>query len=513
MASAITVFTPPHIGDSSPSFANDTRETKRARSLTVSAVEESKASEEKEQQRAANRERSNSVKRKYSVNDKYFYKRRRKESIILPTKFLLGGNINDPLNLASIANNGEQQVTPRNSPEPSHKKEVEVIIPANINDPLNLNCAEEESEANGCKCKSRGRKKKRKRTDSETTVEDDDKEKETSSPNKTLHINLNEAISSSATKCEKIVSPVIPQNVSLGKHRKITPEKVERFQKKGFEKFNKGKKHNFKQRDARFRYGNYNRYYGYRNPPNCEDVRLANFKRTWFENKDVLDIGCNVGFLTLTIAKKFNPKKIVGIDIDENLVQAAKRNIRHYITKEISSKEEFPISLLLCHGPLAASTVTESSATENVQNDTNFPNNVVFLQCNYVLESDEQLEGQKPEFDCILCLSITKWIHLNWGDSGLKRFFKRIYSQLRPGGILILEAQPWCSYKRKKFVTEETLKNYFSLNFKPEQFNDYLLSKEVGFTTCQLIDTPEHASKGFRRPIFAFTKSDSVKCV
>ena len=37
--------------------------------------------------------------------------------------------------------------------------------------------------------------------------------------------------------------------------------------------------------------------------------------------------------------------------------------------------------------------------------------------------------------------SITKWVHLNNGDAGLKRFFRRIFRQLRPGGRLLLEPQ------------------------------------------------------------------------
>ena len=85
---------------------------------------------------------------------------------------------------------------------------------------------------------------------------------------------------------------------------------------------------------------------------------------------------------------------------------------------------------------------------------------VLHLQANYVLETDEQLEAEKEEYDVILALSITKWIHLNWGDVGLKRFFRRIFRQLRPGGRLVLEPQAWPSYKRKKNLTVSRLKRF-----------------------------------------------------
>lgn len=73
------------------------------------------------------------------------YKRPRKDAFIPPTKFLLGGNISDPLNLNSLqdedVNRRMNAVTPESSPLPTpprHKAKIDVIIPLNIHDPLNL---------------------------------------------------------------------------------------------------------------------------------------------------------------------------------------------------------------------------------------------------------------------------------------------------------------------------------------------------------------------------------------
>ncbi len=50
--------------------------------------------------------------------------------------------------------------------------------------------------------------------------------------------------------------------------------------------------------------------------------------------------------------------------------------------------------------------------------------------------------------DVALALSITKWVHINAGDEGLRRFFAALQAALVPGGLLVLEPQPWRSYKQ-----------------------------------------------------------------
>lgn len=46
-----------------------------------------------------------------------------------------------------------------------------------------------------------------------------------------------------------------------------------------------------------------------------------------FRGKRILDIGCNSGFVTINVAKKFQPKSIVGIDIDAELINTARRQL------------------------------------------------------------------------------------------------------------------------------------------------------------------------------------------
>lgn len=135
-----------------------------------------------------------------------------------------------------------------------------------------------------------------------------------------------------------------------------------------------------KKKEKLFIYGNYNRYYGYRNPQCSQDLRLKCFNKDWFQGKAVLDLGCNVGHVTLAIARDFNPHVITGIDIDPSLIKAAKNNLRYYVQSQVSVSGtsrrgiDFPMSFSVTSGPLAAPVILG-----NGENNA-FPHNVVFKQ-------------------------------------------------------------------------------------------------------------------------------------
>ncbi|KAA0190416.1 hypothetical protein HAZT_HAZT008712 [Hyalella azteca] len=267
-----------------------------------------------------------------------------------------------------------------------------------------------------------------------------------------------------------------------------------------------------------FQYGNYHQYYGYRNPQHNTDPRLAFLNPRWFDGRDVLDVGCNIGHVTLTVARDFNPRFVTGIDIDKKLINIANKNVRHYLTKG-KGLQGFPKGFERVYGGLPCQEELEQQETANKMGPEEreefqqrlrkrkrlFPHNVTFRKANYVPETEELLEMVRPQFDVILCLSVSKWVHLNWGDEGLKRFFRRAYLNLRPGGRLVLEPQPWASYAKRKKLTPQIFENYKNIKLMPDMFEEYLV-RVVGFSDCHTLAIPTHSSKGFQRPIQVYTK-------
>lgn len=54
-------------------------------------------------------------------------------------------------------------------------------------------------------------------------------------------------------------------------------------------------------KDKTYPLGNYPAYYSFRLDENGQDQRIKFMKEKWFQGKNVLDIGCNAGWLTLEL--------------------------------------------------------------------------------------------------------------------------------------------------------------------------------------------------------------------
>lgn len=273
-------------------------------------------------------------------------------------------------------------------------------------------------------------------------------------------------------------------------------------------------------------YGNYPSYYGYRVGIQYDDIRLVLFKEYFphlFENKRILDVGCNVGAMTLNIGRYMKPEHIIGIDIDSTLIKKARHQLQFYyslqkphILNEMNTEIDectfnhdrdsynyFPISMPIVFGYVPM-----------VCNDSHksFPMNVNFRCKNWI----DIRESFKDSVDTILCLSITKWIHLNWGDYGILTLFKRAYEEIKPGGILVLESQSLSSYYKNHHLTEIHKRHYNEMKIFPEMFLQILF--QTGFIACVRV-FPEQKryhncnikdNHTFKRPIYFLKKAPNV---
>lgn len=373
------------------------------------------------------------TKRRNTANSSFKHptsgKRRRRANSesdsVLPTNFLLGGNIFDPLNLNSLldeeVNRALNAETPKSSPLPAKSRDpVEILIPRDITDPLNLNSGIADSSFLVSPFKSGGRKRHRNRhhggggggggggiSTTQINLSESGKSEvkaSTSTPlpgtlascSAALDVSKESNSFSSATgdshelsadnsaSCKEETSVSIedssisgaPNQHTSRRKRRRNSGKMElpvthstplgksgsgdRSWGTGGSRYSStqsfhtprsgpktgpgGRQHQQPHNQAReqqkkkFQYGNYNKYYGYRNPGTSEDARLRVLRPEWFEGKDVLDLGCNSGHLTLYIAKMLRPARILGLDIDSGLVHAARKNIRHYLS-ELQTQE------------------------------------------------------------------------------------------------------------------------------------------------------------------------------
>lgn len=109
---------------------------------------------------------------------------------------------------------------------------------------------------------------------------------------------------------------------------------------------------------------------------------------------------------------------------------------------------------------------------------------------------------------------MTKWIHLNRGDEGLQALFVAFHRALAPGGLLLLEPQPWSSYRAaasKVRRDQAPPGSYFhrqsELRLLPESFAEYLCGT-LGFRLVkQFTVGGDVAAAGFDRPMLLLRKT------
>jgi 7SK snRNA methylphosphate capping enzyme len=114
---------------------------------------------------------------------------------------------------------------------------------------------------------------------------------------------------------------------------------------------------------------------------------------------------------------------------------------------------------------------------------------------------DELSKREGPgKFEVVLLFSVTKWLHLHWGDSGMYRLFQSLYSFLPTGGIVIVEPQERENYARAVRKNKDLKEVYKGIQFWPPFEKEMT---EVGFKLKQRI---ERVEGGFSRPLLVWRK-------
>ncbi|GAA6049182.1 hypothetical protein JCM3770_003297 [Rhodotorula araucariae] len=317
--------------------------------------------------------------------------------------------------------------------------------------------------------------------------------------------------------------------------------------------------------------GNYRGYYARRRQgesarPDAADDRVALIPPQWVAGRRLLDVGCNAGAVTVELAQRRGAAKVVGVDIDPELVRAARKHAdlawsrqsplqrlvdeaAHLAASPSSTvplpaleldestspftaaaPAYFPASLARMFGFLPAPrtapgllTTLHPQAEVETQGVLRrgkrkvmprevraFPENVRFVCADWV---NDEIADDRDGYDVIVAFSVTKWIHLHSLNAGLLTFFRRAFDALLPGGKLILEPQPFSTYARSARAEPLLQANYARLREGAEkgwraEDGDFerVLIELVGFEKRELLGETGRVGSTFRRPVEAYTK-------
>ncbi|BGP43040.1 hypothetical protein JCM10449v2_007055 [Rhodotorula kratochvilovae] len=326
--------------------------------------------------------------------------------------------------------------------------------------------------------------------------------------------------------------------------------------------------------------GNYKGYYARRRgaggggggsrASDAADERLALVPAEWIKGKRVLDVGCNAGAVTVEMAQRAGAAKVTGVDIDPELVRAARKHADLAWSRQAplsrlleeaahlsssssrsssqaapllplvldestspfvpSSSSYFPSSLARMFGflpsprsaPGLLTTFHPQAEVETAgvlrrgkrkvmpREVRAFPENVRFVCADWV---NDEIPDDREGYEVIVAFSVTKWIHLHTLNAGLLTFFRRAFDALLPGGRLLLEPQPFSTYARSARADPLLQANYARLRegaekgWKAEEGDfERVLIELVGFEKRELLGETGRVGSTFRRPVEVYTK-------
>ncbi|CAH0557136.1 unnamed protein product [Brassicogethes aeneus] len=218
------------------------------------------------------------------------------------------------------------------------------------------------------------------------------------------------------------------------------------------------------------KFGNFINYYKF-HPPEQRTEHLP--LDLWYSEKNckqvLLDVGCNAGNLTKSIYDVFNESlstntDILGIDIDPELIKRAKESYE-------------------C-------------------------NNIQFKTMNIMEESSDLKDfldkHSIDQFTTTFCFSVTMWIHLNYGDDGLKKF---LWNLSKLSKILVIEPQPYKCYKEavKRLKSSKEEFSFFK-DLKIRQTVEEVIEKYL-LNHCHMTKIYESERISWGRKLLCFKSS------
>ena len=296
----------------------------------------------------------------------------------------------------------------------------------------------------------------------------------------------------------------------------------------------------------KFTFGNFDHLYNPTEGSNCNEIedRLSILPEEWFKGKKVLDVGCNDGTFTLALTLNFSPDLVIGVDIDNKLISRAIKNI-HLVTNDLLAKsiideietnevdeqkendegdvhmkdnehqkfdkvlqsiQSLPRSLRLSLSlPSIVKTIgSKSSFNNKISKEAKdfLYERLSFRTENFIANIESVFE----KYDVIICIKTIKWIHLNFGDVGVKALFHKAYESLEPNGLFIFDSPHLKSYKKRRLMNESIKKGFQNIVFKPAEFDSYL-KHEVGFKFKTALKSKTDDKKD-KRPLLVYIKSE-----